>query len=278
MILDGKIQLQDELAYTKLLAGVPRNSKSSLLWHHRRWILERLFPANAAQVHDSEWPAEMPIHACEEELSLAARACQSYPRNYPAWSHRSFVLRHMRNRSLVEVDPGWRTLLVQEYKSMTSWLESHISDYSAVGYLCQLQRVMQGLDLSAMDQAVQPSTSLAAHAIDYFLDLIRRYPDHEGLWLGVRTNVASLGRVPSDLEGAEVLKQILLDDGSEASSEAEQAPGRLYALRFWFWHLEQEGTISFTTESVRAVLSSYTAPAIAKQVRRLSQSINESGV
>ncbi|KZO99681.1 protein prenylyltransferase, partial [Calocera viscosa TUFC12733] len=180
MILEGRLDEPSELAYIKLLAMIPKNSKSSLLWHHRRWVLERLFPATPLDGDDSEWHVHLPVDTCEEEVLIVTRACQSYRRNYLAWAHRSFVLQQMRKRCLTDVGSEYKSLFSKEYQNMTSWMESHISDHSAAQYLCQLQRAMEELNLHPVGAMTLPSP------VGYFVELIQTYPDHETLWLGLR--------------------------------------------------------------------------------------------
>ncbi|KZT58515.1 protein prenylyltransferase [Calocera cornea HHB12733] len=273
MISDGKLDVQKELAYIRLLAMIPKNSKSSLLWHHRRWLLERIYPAAPSVRVASEWQVMLPVDVCQTEVSIVSRACESYRRNYHAWAHRSFILQHMRERCPAAVDPAWKALLLTEYTTMTSWLESHISDYSAAQYLCQLQRLMQELDVYPA-ATPPPSTPTIGWPLEYFVDLIRRYPDHETLWLGARTTLACRGTLP-DTEGQRALQRLkddFLADAGEAGPGGELAWDRVYVLRFWVWYLKQSGKVVLTNESVRSFLSCDSPAATLAHGQHLLQS------
>ncbi|EJD54997.1 protein prenylyltransferase [Auricularia subglabra TFB-10046 SS5] len=151
-----------ELVYTASLLSEQQASKSSFLWHHRRWLLHSLYTTDKAPFSDDlEARNDIPRDVLQSELELAERACEVYPRNYFAWKHRRYCARHLAD-------------LTQELDTIHNWLDRHVSDYSAVHHVCTI---------------VRPGApaGLVTKNFDHALSLVAAYPGHETLWLFLRT-------------------------------------------------------------------------------------------
>ncbi|KAL1668963.1 hypothetical protein GGF50DRAFT_123530 [Schizophyllum commune] len=200
--LDPRAELE-VTAY--FLTASKDGAKQSTLWNHRRWLLQRIYSSPTTQPlarkRPCGWSADvsrcsaLPPSVIEKELSLALRACEMYSRNYHAW-----VYRHTIFESILcmledaDVPNSHRTemfkLVEKETQTIMSWIDRHVSDYTAMQHLCSvvlafaprphLQR--SGSTPSSEVDGRHPSPLsepfvLAEHA----MDLLRTYPQHEAL-------------------------------------------------------------------------------------------------
>lgn len=95
---------REELALNAVV--LQRHPKAGSAWSHRRWLLSKLglnFDA---------------------EFRLCATLAERYPRNYFAWTHRSWVADRFDE--------------TKDFDFVTSWLRSHVTDYSAAHYAVRL--------------------------------------------------------------------------------------------------------------------------------------------
>lgn len=171
--------VRDELAFTRALLSVQQTAKSSILWHHRRWLLE-LHP-------EMGWPSPTSVR---NELEIAAQACEVYPRNYYAWLHKMLAVDAMFHKA--GLDAEREQLLLDEVRATRKWIETHIKDHSAVHYMLQLLRTCQRLKVKVPPLEEDDETlGLPVHAaestgIKHAAGLVKAYPDREALWLYLR--------------------------------------------------------------------------------------------
>ncbi|KAL1681900.1 hypothetical protein EV122DRAFT_287739 [Schizophyllum commune] len=204
LIQNSQLDPSAELELTAhILTASKDGAKQSTLWDHRRWLLLCIYPSPKARslsrksprgwASDASRCQALPLPLIEKELSLTLRACEMYPRNYHAW-----VYRHTIFESILcmledaDVPNSHRTemfkLVEQETQTMMSWIDCHVSDYTAMQHLCSvvlafppyLQR--SGSMPSSEVDGRQPSPLsdpfvLAEHA----MELLRTYPQHEAL-------------------------------------------------------------------------------------------------
>jgi protein prenyltransferase alpha subunit repeat containing protein 1 len=123
-------------------------------------------------------PETIPLGALEAEFVCASTACHLYPRNYHAWTHRHLCAKALVV-SLHQEDPPELGVLFDEYQQTLEWIESHISDYSAMNHAINFERLLLGGKL--MDGRL----STKAHAAS----LLRSYPDRESLWMYLRGSI-----------------------------------------------------------------------------------------
>ncbi|EJT98966.1 protein prenylyltransferase [Dacryopinax primogenitus] len=272
-LLSGALQMNKELEVVRLIGTIPKNSRASLLWHHWRWVMEHLFPVAASKTlsrsSDLEWAVELPPDICERDLEIVHRAVATYPRNYHAWAHRALVQRHILAHCKNDPDGAWNSILREEYGRMTTWLESHVSDYSAAQYLVQMQWSMQKLELPLPNIARDPNSLPGSGAVEYFMALLRRFPERETLWLAVKGHLVQPEQHILTAAQTASLKGMLLGEVKSAGSGDERLRAGANALRFLFWYLHQEDNVKFTEESIRAVLSSHSDSAITRQTLAL---------
>lgn len=166
-----------ELRFMASLLSSQHCAKHAELWYHRRWIL------GAAGV-DSYCHLQFPSRELfQQELELASRACELYPRNYFAWTHRLICMRSLLSGYLTGTDTvGFVPILRNEITGIKGWIDRHVSDYSAIHTILALsQAAFQSKDSSLMEIVIEED--LLGHAIS----LVREYPAHEALWMYIRT-------------------------------------------------------------------------------------------
>ena len=209
-----------ELNLSTSLLSCRECAKESILWHHRRWLLRVIHEIPATAGTDSI-PEAIPPDALEAELVCTSTACHIYPRNYHAWAHRRFCVKALVASLQPEVLSN-SSILVKEYQATLKWIESHISDYSAVNHAIDVENMLQGGD------STEEWLSTKEHATS----LVRTYPDHESLWMYLRGSVT--------LEG---------EKGLIASME-EVPCVRQFALRHIVW---RKISVSFSVASTSQV-------------------------
>ncbi|KAF9228395.1 protein prenylyltransferase [Gyrodon lividus] len=192
LLKEELINPQAELYFIASLLSSQHCAKHAELWYHRRWLLGSVY-----NTYEKQFPTRLPavagasrhvLFASEEglqqELSLLSRACELYPRNYFAWTHRLICMRsllsdHLTNPSHIF---DFSLILDQEIAGIKRWIEHHISDYSAVHYIVTLSRdVLESKNMSL--QEIISEGDMLAHSIT----LVQEYPGHEALWMYART-------------------------------------------------------------------------------------------
>ena len=184
LVVSGYLSPRDELEFTRSLLSLKQCSKVSILWHHRRMMLFCLLSENG--LTDEQFVTiPLGIDQLKKEFSIALSACVTYPRNYFAWNHRSLCM--LCCASQARTSPAHAELLKEEKKNMKDWINAHISDHSAMYYICRLFDILR----SQADQSTRQQ--LINEQNEHVLELLQRYPSHESLWLYLRRSVLSSG-------------------------------------------------------------------------------------
>ncbi|KAI0079291.1 hypothetical protein K474DRAFT_1705773 [Panus rudis PR-1116 ss-1] len=202
LIAMGLIDAQRELRVMAAILSTREGAKQSILWHHRRWLLRRLHPANGEYTIDEDDDEDtlcsyaIPTNALQIELSLSTQASETYPRNYFAWNHRYRCISTLVNiHEAASERTALRTIVLQEILQTRKWIELHISDYSAMQYYCRLSNILQK---SSSDDIAPVEFTPLEHATA----LLLRYPEHESLWVYFRSawllsTYAETGSIPA---------------------------------------------------------------------------------
>ncbi|KAH9941920.1 protein prenylyltransferase [Amylocystis lapponica] len=272
LLRHGGLDAANELCFTAALLDVRDCSKQSILWHHRRWLLRRIHKPPGSKEHtsasagispqivdidDTLRDLPLPLETLRHEFSVVAKACETYRRNYFAWTHRYLcfeaLIALVQSRS--SDGDSYRMLLSDELLASKQWVERHVSDYTAVQYLhrihdaagCLLRTEPPALVVtdgpSACNSGPTRSPSLLAHA----RSLVEAYPDHETLWLYLRAALSSpstIAHPPADLEA--FARRFLLSqkvDGVKVSalSAVDAQLVHMHACRFLAWSARQAG-------------------------------------
>ncbi|KAK0226258.1 hypothetical protein IW262DRAFT_1457477 [Armillaria fumosa] len=184
LIISGKLDPNNELALIgTIISGNRECAKQSVIWAHRRWIFEYLYPPNPP----SFLHAQLPCDFVRDELQTLAQGCESYPRNYYAWTHRSYCMQSMMDLVTTSSDPTAEAIMQEEYLNLLHWVDLHVSDYSAMHYLFLLVQRFSMLQSGASSLQSMNLVSLFDHA----MSLLSSYPKHEALWMFIRSIIAS---------------------------------------------------------------------------------------
>lgn len=217
LVMHSVLDCQRELLFTTALLSVRECAKQSILWHHRMWLLKRIYHdmhGDMSQL-DSDGGSlcdiKLPPDVLREEFALASRACEVYRRNYHGWTHRCRCLQSLvaalSSNTLALQDAtqgdnliGLRTVLNDEFAFMKTWIDRHISDYSAMDYMCKVEASLYLLEprpdpdpsrivtpiistsFPPQTEEHRPENRCWSHAES----LVNLYPDHEALWLYLR--------------------------------------------------------------------------------------------
>ncbi|KAJ7496962.1 hypothetical protein FB451DRAFT_1209418 [Mycena latifolia] len=165
----------------RLLASSRPSSKEAIQWAHRRWVFGHLYPRTS-----SPFP-EIPPDTIEAEFELISRCCETYPRNYHAWSHHHFVIQCtcVSLQSSHPVDTPYLPLFVREFQKLRRWIETHISDYSAIHQFCTMVSRLQSLDLPQYNSTLNELADPTVH-FEHAISLVTTFPAHESLWMYLR--------------------------------------------------------------------------------------------
>lgn len=249
LVQENLIDAEHELRTTEALLTLRDGSKQSILWHHRRWLLRRLFLTVIERFppladDDSLLYYQIPADALRSELKIASRASETYHRNYFAWLHRFKVLEALS--SLARSSPSrdsYRRLLAEEYAAIQQWVERHVSDYTAMQYMRSLYTValeVFPLNVSSDETTARYQSRLADHPslLEHAQSLVELYPNHESLWLYLRAGIPATP--PRDY--ATALARKLLDQHAEDGAESEGV--RAHAHRYLAWLERQHDKVS----------------------------------
>ncbi|KAF8908021.1 hypothetical protein CPB85DRAFT_1436282 [Mucidula mucida] len=177
LVKSGHLDAQSELSlFAAFMTGCRDCAKQSMVWHHRRWMLHHL--SSSSQVfHDLEYDLlDISVEKIRAELQLLSVCCESYPRNYYAWVHRTYCM-DLLQKHVVANTPKSQELLIEDFASLLQWIDCHLSDYTAMHHLCKVVSLFQILGC----ETIQFRT-LFNHAVS----LISSYPEHEALWMYLR--------------------------------------------------------------------------------------------
>ncbi|KAF7351168.1 hypothetical protein MSAN_01679500 [Mycena sanguinolenta] len=181
-IQSGTLSAHAELKFSEMVLPSSRPcSKESIQWAHRRWVGIAGSPLEVP---------EIPADAIEAEFKLISKCCETYPRNYHAWSHHHFVMQciYVSLRGSHPADSPFLALFTAEFSNLRRWIESHVSDYSAIHQFCSLIARLQFLDLPQYHSTLAPLADSVVH-FEHAVSLIKAFPNHESLWMYLRATI-----------------------------------------------------------------------------------------
>ncbi|KDQ55094.1 hypothetical protein JAAARDRAFT_195970 [Jaapia argillacea MUCL 33604] len=188
-VLDAK----KELEFTTALLTIRESSKQSIMWHHRRWLLRYIFTGDVTVADGDLTDVHFPPDLFRREYRLVSADCELYDRNYYAWAHRSICSRALvaaiSSSTSKDEASQYMSVLEDEVNGMRTWIEQHVSDYSAVQYFHNLHDYLRQLPFS-MIETVLPLISGTNSMLSHAFPLLRRYADHESLWLYLRSGIS----------------------------------------------------------------------------------------
>ncbi|KAF7315132.1 hypothetical protein MIND_00027500 [Mycena indigotica] len=165
---------ESELLFSeRLMPSSKPAAKESIAWAYRRWLLHYIYGATA-----------LPVKRVESEFLLVSKCCELYPRNYFAWSHHYFTVDCLVTALDADhnLDSPYIGVLLGRAHSLRRWIETHVSDFSAMDQYCKLLSRVNSLSYyrHAFSALLDPPTHL-----HHTIELIQTYPN-ESLWMFLR--------------------------------------------------------------------------------------------
>ncbi|KAG1739161.1 uncharacterized protein EDB91DRAFT_1285094 [Suillus paluster] len=163
--------------------------KQAELWYHRRWLFRRIYPiptspqGSIADIAPDSTNFYLLPNDLSVEISLVIRACELYSCNYFGWMHRTICIKSIIVSAMHFITSDvFVEIVTKEILDVTKWIESHISDYSAVHHLKTLAYLVDEMECTFLPDNLQHLLSPIGHA----LMLVRAFPGHETLWQYLR--------------------------------------------------------------------------------------------
>jgi protein prenyltransferase alpha subunit repeat containing protein 1 len=279
LVQRGVLDSKRELELTAALLTSRNCSNQSILWHHRQWLLHRIYGPfdgtmqsseaqnSLSQIQtspDGEISSRVLVsrEVIDKELSIASRACEIYSRNYFAWTYRHFCMELVMYSLNSIADPTYlkemAKLVSDEVTAIRLWIERHISDSSAVHYLVTLIERLSAAGMIAIlsfahphpENRLLPNVGDIAQtgakdllsSMSHAMSLLRSYPDHESLWHYLRA-VSQL----ADAKGDDIqtfTRSFIYPWACRSLSPSgfDSMQITIYAYRFLAWQAFQVGT------------------------------------
>lgn len=205
--------IKRELHLVQLILEIAANAKMGTLWSYRRWLLSILYrsttlpSAGAYRCSRSVFHYSTHSHLALElndlvrEIDLVSDCAAKYPRNYQAWSHRSWLLKPCflerpspsppSLMSFPTSNSDARQVRRKEVEEVLHHVSINITDHTAVHHLISMVRLFQqsvsGVSTNALPRDLHSELcSYLRQLQDTSLDNVRRYPHRETPWLFLR--------------------------------------------------------------------------------------------
>lgn len=182
-----------------------QHSKAPNAWSHRKWICHQIViniqnsPLNKTQVGALSQTWQLLISWARHEIKQCVKVAGRFPKNYYAWTHRSFIIRtlvdlwttdttrvhHPHNNDNVSMDPVLK-LLQEEVKSINPWLRQHVSDHSAAHYGGEVLRILlqfADLELKSNINDLRWKINIIQEQLDESRRLALFFRSHEVIWI-----------------------------------------------------------------------------------------------
>ncbi|KAI0783064.1 hypothetical protein C8Q75DRAFT_895566 [Abortiporus biennis] len=216
LVLSKVISVEYELRFTAVLLDIRDASKESTVWHHRRWLLRKLYhlpqpnsltfnipePWNLTTDEDTLVGLDIPLNVMAQEFALAEKAAETYRRNYFAWSHRARCIDSLTAiyLSTFRTQPlsasSLAIAILEEFSWTLQWIESHIAEYTAMQYACRVHQLIHQSKLPSQLEIASYSDYLRPEKlVEHARLLVESYDEHEALWMYLRGAMESLEHV-----------------------------------------------------------------------------------
>jgi len=174
---------ETEIGFLNML--FTQHSKAPNAWGHRRWVCRQIL--KTLKDNYIQESSDRLIKWATYEIAVCTVIAEKYPKNYYAWTHRSFIIRElvdMMQRDNGLHDDDIRAMLQAEVETIEPWLLRHVSDHSAAHYGGEvlLLWLKVGKDESSMDD-VDWKIETMQEKLQTSRDLIDKFPSHEVIWI-----------------------------------------------------------------------------------------------
>ena len=211
LIGQGRLAADKELKFVELLLrGIKACAKESALWTHRRWCLHYIHgpvsdhtdTTRAPSLAQSPLAPFLPANSVPREFAIVKAAVTIYPRSYHAWVHWRYVFdlscALVASASIpVEERQAYSKIVVDEFRDLRNWIETHTTDTSAVHHLVtSLPSVWDLASSSSVNpnvrEAMGAESSPSQLAKEAWRLLSAFQPHREASWIYLRSLLVSL--------------------------------------------------------------------------------------
>ncbi|CAL1711325.1 unnamed protein product [Somion occarium] len=254
-VLSKSLHAEVDLCFNTALLSLPDASKQSIVWHHRRWLLRRLRNPTSPLLEAHEDTLDVinfSVEDLRQEFSIASRASEPSSSLLP--SH------HDLNALLME-ECGW----------IKTWIDRHISDYTAMQYACQIFSIAAGMGKNNLSWASPPPDMSPDALLDiqglrtHAQSLLHTYPERESLWMYFRDTFQMTGSPQERLDARSVVWGLvdfireLLDTSAADSGQGTSALDKydsinLHVCRFLAWLARQSHAIDMRPQNPLDIL------------------------
>ncbi|CAM9364482.1 unnamed protein product [Ectocarpus fasciculatus] len=189
LVVDGSCEGGSIPQEIKLLNLIfTKHAKSPNAWAHRRWCWRNNERFRARHAGSTWHPLDV-----QEELKVCQRVAELYPKNYYAWTQRSWVVLRAVGGARADAGAGQKgvpgedtptspaaaELLEREIAFVDKWLTSHVSDHSALNHRKNIVSALTAMSPASdeMERLGLVDKERSANS-----KLLRDYPGHESLW------------------------------------------------------------------------------------------------
>jgi hypothetical protein len=238
-----------EIGYLNML--YTQHSKAPNAWAHRRWVCRQIIKSFTKTNHDHDSVFEGLIDndidisdkllswaTCE--IAVCTVIAEKYPKNYYAWTHRSFITRtlasliqdeheheHEHDVSVWNCNDDIRALLQAEVDSIEPWLSRHVSDHSAAHYGGEVLSLWfttvtvgkNNDNANDGNDCIQWKVDIIKEKLKGSEILIKKFPSHEVIWIWRRI----CSRVFVEYASAESIVSFIRQEILKSTSTFESA-------------------------------------------------------
>lgn len=233
LVESGLLLPEEELVFIELLVRGSRVcAKQSMIWDHRRWIFRFCYKEMSSLVHESlpylpRWSTfeearslpRLPPDFIRKELDIIKAACQSYPRNYHAWTHWHHVIDVAFISAISSSDSirlTYFAVIYEENIRLRSWISNHVSEFTAAHHLCSMGHVID--HLASLDENIVAEAGGSCILVDDAYSLASNYPTHPCLWMYLRVALGYLHHTPTVIR---LLQDVKLNFGAKNQYASE---------------------------------------------------------
>ena len=209
----------EELDFSELI--LKKKPKSSDAFAHRRFLILFVIENFKDDNHD------LIGNLVDHELKLCTKTAEKYSRNYYSWCHRLWMI-----QDVCKENPE---ILRQEMDFLTTWIPSHVSEYSAFNY-------RQVLLSKMLPKIISPEAKLEIISQEYSLldSLFAQFLGRESLFLYRRFLFSCIHSIVSSGQVLDAKEQLKNFEDQEKDFLSRQFVQMKQCKNAWHLHLSRQ--------------------------------------
>ncbi|KAL4439075.1 hypothetical protein ABPG74_008850 [Tetrahymena malaccensis] len=122
LLKNNKLNLEEERHFNEIICK--RFKKSSIIWHYRHQIIEKVLQETKADVNQ----------LLNQENEFIKQLLNKFPRNYHAWTYKINLIKKL-------IDNQYKINLKNEIEWVKTYCQNNVHEYSAFNYLILLMKI-----------------------------------------------------------------------------------------------------------------------------------------